>query len=63
MPFRFEARIRYDGVVAGDEGKRNVAAIRSLYSISMVLMHYDASYIPWGPQCLVSVREPPVVGT
>jgi hypothetical protein len=38
MPFRFEARIRYDGVVAGYESEGDVAVIGSLRGISTLFM-------------------------
>jgi hypothetical protein len=39
MSFCFEARIRYDGVVAGYEGEGDVAVIGSLRGISTLFMY------------------------
>jgi hypothetical protein len=61
--FCFEACIRYNGVVAGNEGKGDVAAIGSLCTMSMMSQHYGALYVPLGPRCLVSARARLVAGT
>jgi hypothetical protein len=63
LSFCFETRIRYDRVVAGDEGKGDVAAIGSLQVISMVLLHCGVWYVPGGLRRLVFAREQPAVGT
>jgi hypothetical protein len=63
MSFCLEARVRNDGVVAGYERKGDVTSIGSLWVVSERWMCRDQLYVPWGPQCPVSAREPLAAGT
>lgn len=53
MSFSLEARVRYDGMVAGNERQGDVASIGSLHTVSMEFVTfwghaYPGVYNAWG---------------